>query len=164
MENPVFETPLPNQKDFSYWSDRFKLRQNKFKETSQIENRTVSISFKEDTLINFIGDTHVGSPNSYYDRLETEVKTILKKDNSFVILVGDLVDGFFFNPAQMEQIEQVQEQWAYVDSLLKTLASKSKILMGFAGDHDKWSQKMGVDPYYKFATELGAHYMHGVGN
>lgn len=161
---PVFETPLPGARGFPYWSDRMKTRQAQWKETSQIESRHIKVAFSNDTIINLIGDSHVGSPNTHYDRLDQEVKTILETPFSYVILVGDLVDGFFFTPAVFEQIEPAQEQWAYVDSLLKLLATHKRLIMGFNGDHDGWAKKMGVDPYYKFAEELGAYYMHGVGH
>ncbi len=165
-ELPVFETPLPGQeKKFDYWSERFRKRQEQYKETATlVEKQHVEISFKEDTIINFIGDTHVGSPEVHYDRLEQELTAIVNTPDSYVILLGDLVDGFFFNPPQALQMEQPQEQWAYVDSLMKYLSSNKRLLIGFGGDHELWATKSGPDPYYKFSQDLGAYYMHGVGH
>ena len=36
-----------------------------------------------------------------YERLEKEIDTIIAQPNSYVMLMGDLVDGFFWNPAQI---------------------------------------------------------------
>lgn len=166
-ELPVFETPLPGQeKKFDYWAERFRERQKQYKETAiLVEKQHVEISFNEDTIINFIGDTHIGSPEVYYDRLEQELRAIVNTPNSYVILVGDLVDGFMFNPPQALQMEQPQEQWAFTDSLMKYLSVNKRLLIGFGGDHDaSWFLKSGIDPYYKFSQDLGAYYMHGVGH
>ena len=162
-EHPLLETPLTGERPFEYWSERFRKRQEQWKETSSDEQNHVQISFKGDTIINFIGDTHVGSPNTFYDRLESELTAIINTPNSYVIMVGDLVDGFFWTPAVFEALEPVQEQYAYTDSMLRHLAKSRKLLIGFGGDHDQWPKKMGIDPYYKFSSELHAYYMHGVG-
>lgn len=158
----TFDTPLPLERPFQYWSDRFKRRQQEYKET--IDQRDhVEFTFHEDTLLNFIGDVHAGSPDSYYDRLEQEIGVIVNTPNSYAILMGDLVDGFFFNPAEFNQIEQAPEQFEYMRSLVKHLGDNGKLLVGFGGDHDLWAGKTGLDPYRTFARETGAHYMHGVG-
>jgi hypothetical protein len=128
-DTPILETPKTFPRTFEYWSDRFRRSQEIYKETSDIETDHVSIQFKGDTIINFIGDCHVGSPVTHYDRLEQEIKAITDTPNSYVILVGDLVDGFFFNPAQMEQIEQPPEQFDYMKSLIDHLAKNKKLLI-----------------------------------
>jgi len=165
-EFPVFETPMVGQeRPFEYWSERFRARQEQFKESSILtDHQHVTIQFNEDTIINFIGDTHVGSPNVFYDRIEQELTAIVNTPNSYVILCGDLVDGFFFNPAEFSAMEQPEEQWSYIDSLMKFLASNKRLLIGFGGDHDGWPKKMGTDPYYKFSNDLNAYYMQGVGH
>jgi len=167
-ELPVFETPLPGQEKTydKYWAERFRKRQEQYKETATlIEKQHIEISFKEDTIINFIGDIHAGSPEVHYDRLEQELAAIVNTPNSYVILLGDLVDGFLFNPPQSLQMEQPQEQWAFIDSLMKYLAGNKRLLIGFGGDHDlSWSLKSGIDPYRKFSQDLGAYFMHGVGH
>jgi len=162
-DTPILETPKTFPRTFEYWSDRFRRSQEIYKETSDIETDHVSIQFKGDTIINFIGDCHVGSPVTHYDRLEQEITAITDTPNSYVILVGDLVDGFFFNPAQMEQIEQPPEQFDYMKSLIDHLAKNKKLLIGFSGDHDTWATKMGVDPYEQF-NQIGAYYMRGIGH
>ncbi len=160
---PIMETPKKFPRDFGYWSDRFQRSQELYKETSDIETDHVTIRFKGDTTINFIGDCHVGATTTHYDRLEKEISAIVDTPNSYVILVGDLVDGFFFNPAQMEQVEQAPEQFLYMHALIDYLTKNRKLLIGFGGDHDGWAKKMGLDPYEQF-NSIGAYYMHGIGH
>lgn len=162
-EFPIMETPKKFPRDFSYWSDRFQRSQEIYKETNDIETDHVTIQFKGDTILNFIGDCHVGASTTHYDRLRQEVEAIVDTPNSYVVLVGDLVDGFFFNPAQMEEVEQAPEQFLYMHSLIDHLVKNKKLLIGFGGDHDQWAKKMGADPYEQF-NNLGAYYMHGIGH
>ena len=162
-ELPILETPKKFPRDFDYWSNRFQKRQETWQETSDVETDHVTIQFKGDTIINFIGDTHVGSPLTHYKRLEQEIKAIVDTPNSYVVLVGDIVDGFFFNPAQMEEMEQAPEQFAYMKALVNHLADKKKLLLGYGGDHDGWIKKLGLDPYEQF-NNIGAYYMQGVGH
>jgi predicted phosphodiesterase len=163
-ELPVFETPLAEDKGFHYWSQRFQERQEQYGETTQIRDR-VNIRFPQnDILITFIADTHPGNPQAHYKRLEQEVETIINTPNSYAVLVGDLVDGFFFTPAVHEAMEAVPEQFKYMESFLKYLSANKKLLVGFGGDHDGWTKKMGIDPYAKFEGDLGAYYIHGVGH
>ena len=161
IDTPEMVTPLPERKDFLYWSQRLKERQDQYRETSTHPEH-ITIKFPETTILNFIGDTHIGSPDTDYKRLEREINIIANTPNSYVVLLGDLVDGFFFNPAQFKQVEQPPEQWEYVNALLTFLASNKKLLVAISGDHDQWPTKMGVDPYAEFADNFQAYYMKGV--
>lgn len=163
LPEPQFKTPLPVPRPFDYWSQRFRTRQEQYQETAS-QKKFVDISFPGDITLNFIGDTHAGNPETHYKRLEQEVETIVNSPQSYIILVGDLVDGFFFNPAQMEEMEQVPEQFQYVNSLLKYIGEKKRLLFGFSGQHDSWVRKMGADPEAQFAQELGSFYFQGVGH
>jgi hypothetical protein len=163
VDSPEMGTEKKFPRDFGYWSDRFIRRQQEYGETSDVETDHVTIRFKKDTIINFIGDTHPGSPYTHYDRLEKEIKAIDETPNSYVVLCGDLVDGFWFNPAQMEQMEQPPEQFAYMQALINHLAQNRKLLIAFGGDHCGWAKKMGLDPY-SIMNNMGAYYMQGVGH
>lgn len=163
-ELPVFETPIPEKKDIYYWNERMASRQEQYQETVPHKENNVSISFKDDIIVNFIGDIHAGSPNTDYKRVAQELEVIVNTPESYVILGGDLIDGFFFNPAQFEQIEQTPEQIAYMHSLIDFLAENKRLLVGFGGDHDlDWPSKSGSNPYYDFPQKTGAYYMHGIG-
>jgi hypothetical protein len=139
----VFETPLPVVKPFNEWSERFEKRAKEFKETEVRKNHVV-IRFPQETLVNIIGDTHIGSPDTNYRRIYEEITSVVETTNSYLILLGDVVDGFFFNPAQMEQIEQPPEQFEYMKSMLRYLGENKKLLVGFGGDHDCLDSKTEV--------------------
>ena len=161
---PRFDTPLPTDKGFDYWSDRFQGRADQFQETAEVKNQHVEITLPGDVAcINFLGDTHVGSPYTDYDRIQREVETIVNTPNSYVMLMGDLVDGFFFNPAQFDQMEQSPEQFQYARSMIEYLAEKNRLLVGWGGDHDNWAKKMGLSAFTHFAEEAKAHYIYGLG-
>lgn len=160
---PVFDTPLSVQREFPFWSARFKDRQEQMKETNERRDH-VEITFHDRTLLSFIGDTHIGSPETDYTRLEQEIEAIVNTPNSYVCLLGDIVNGFFFNGAQMEEMEQIPEQIHYMRSLIRYLGESKKLLVGWGGDHDMdWFMKMGINPYSELAREGGGHYMHGIG-
>lgn len=163
QKQPIFETPLPTANSFSYWNQRFQDRQEQYKETAEVRQDHVSIAFPTDTLISFIGDIHAGSPDTNYRRVAEEVDAIVRTPNSYAVLVGDLVDGFFFNEAQMSAMEQPPEQYQYMHALVDYLAQHKKLLVGYSGDHDMWAKKMGLSAYAEFSQRTGAYYMRGVG-
>ena len=160
---PLFETPLAERKSFTdYWSPRFIQRQEEYQSAQEQTTNHVTISFPDSILLNFIGDTHVGG-DCDYRRLEQEVRSIIETPNSYVMVLGDLIDGFFFNEAQMAEIEQAPEQIKYVRSLLSYLGENHKLLIGWKGDHDRWHDKMGHSMYSDFAEFTHAYLMKGVG-
>lgn len=160
---PHLETPLPVPHDFGYWSNRFEHRATEYGEAVQRRNN-VTITFPpEKTILNFIPDLHVGSPEVSYKRIQQEAEVIVNTPNSYVIGLGDWIDGFFFNPAQFGEIEQAPEQFAYMKALLDYYAKNKRLLVAFGGDHDLWANKAGSDPYADFSQRTGAYYMQGVG-
>lgn len=163
-ELPVFETPFPVNRDWRYWSGRFQQRAEDYKEAVGLKESHVEIRLPENALVNFIGDLHAGNPWTFHDRIDQEIELILNTTNSFAVLGGDCVDGYFFNPAQMEQIEQAPQQYRYLRSLVHELGKQNKLLVAWGGDHDGWGKRMGYDPYVEFAENVGAHFMHGVGH
>lgn len=161
---PQFETPMPKVPDWEYWSSRFERKSQEYKEYAPNKERHVIIRLPNPSRVSFIGDLHAGNPWTYHDRIRQEIEVIRNTPNSFVVLGGDAIDGFFFNPAQMEQIEQTPEQMRYLRALITTLGEENKLLVAWSGDHDGWQKKQGVDPYTEFAEKVGAYFMHGVGH
>jgi hypothetical protein len=160
---PLFETPLPIKRNYSYWAARFRERQQQFIEVAQVKDHIV-VRLPSRSLIGLIGDTHIGSPTVDYSKLEQDVELIVNTPGAYLLLFGDIVDGFFFNPAQMEQMEQPPEQFQYMKSLVNYLGEHGKLLAGWGGDHDLWAEKMGLSAYEDFTETSGGHYMHGVGH
>jgi len=163
-EIPNMTTPHVKRLTFTdYWSPRFIKRQEEVLEAREQITNNVEIDFSDGPIcINFIGDIHAGGECDYR-RLAQEIETVVNTNNSYLMLFGDLIDGFFFNYAQMGQIEQTPEQIMYVKSLFKYLAENKKLLVGWGGDHDKWMDKMGNSMYADFAEATGAYFMYGVG-
>lgn len=160
---PTVHTPLPTKQGWVYWSDRFQERQKQYIEVAQGEQKHIEISFPDTVCLNLIGDLHAGSAWTDYDRIAKEAETIVSTPNSYVLALGDWVDGFFWNPAQMEQVEQVPEQIQYMNSLLEFYASHKRLLVAWGGDHCNWSKKLGSDAFSNFSDRFGAHYIYGVG-
>jgi UDP-2,3-diacylglucosamine pyrophosphatase LpxH len=157
---PEFITPIPQTKCFDYWSQRLIERQRIYMETAQNPNN-LEIQFHDDTLLAFISDIHLGSAYTDYQRLEAEVEAIVGTPNAYVWFLGDIVDAFFWMPANQDDIENVQEQYEYAQSLFKYLADHQKLIIGTAGNHDMWIKKSGVNPYTHFTEQTGAYFTHG---
>lgn len=159
---PIFHTPLPEKKDFHYWSEVAKIRQRQGLETEEFKN-SVEISLPHRSLLNLMADLHIGGLYTDYARIEAEIQKIVETQNSYLILVGDVVDNFFFNPAQQEDVVNVTNQWQYANALMEYVASQGKLLCAWCGNHDLWASKTGENPYADFSARTGAYLMHGVG-
>jgi UDP-2,3-diacylglucosamine pyrophosphatase LpxH len=161
LNNPEFLTPLPSAKDFQYWSERMQNRQKEYQEGT-LETNKVEVRLPETSSICFMSDLHVGGSDVNYKRIEQEVLSILQTPNAYAVVLGDAVDGFFFNPAQMEAIEQVPEQYQYIKTMFQALGKEKKVLAGLSGDHDGWAKKMGVSAYSEFSQQTGGALLEGV--
>lgn len=156
-------TDMPLVRNFEYWGKRFEERQAQYKESDGKRNN-VEIFFENEPIINFIGDLHVGATETNYKRINAEIEIISKTPNSYLMMLGDTVDGFFWGgESQFSQIEQAPEQFKYINSIYKKMAQDKKLLIAWGGDHCLWSQKSGADPYAEFSERFGAYYMQGVG-
>lgn len=161
LSKPEFLTKLPSTKNFQYWSERLQERQEEYQEAREGLNH-VEVRLPETSSICFMSDLHVGGADVNYKRIEQEILSILQTPNAYAVFLGDAVDGFFFNPAEMEQIEQVPEQYEYIQAMFKALGKEKKVLAGLSGDHDGWAKKMGLSAYSKFAEETGGALLEGV--
>lgn len=164
LTNPEFVTPLPVDRGFKdYYSPKFRKRAQEFQDSFELPTNHVEINLpNEVNCINFIPDCHVGSGFTDYNRIEQELDVIMGTPNSYVVFMGDLIDGFFFNSAQMEEMEQTPEQIQYMKAMFRYLSEDKRLLAAVGGDHDLWSKKMGVNPYAEFAEQYEAHYLHGM--
>lgn len=160
---PRFETPLPVDKDFDYWSDRMQRRQTEALSTEE-ERQHVRVGLEHRSLVSFIGDIHAGNAHTDYARVEAEVKAIVETPNSYAILMGDLIDNFFWSPPIHEADSPVPDQIEYAWSIIRRLGEKKKLLAGWTGNHcDTWGKKGGNTMYKRFSRDTGAYLMSGLG-
>lgn len=156
-------TDFPKEKDYDYWSNRFKNRQEEYNQAKEVINNKFELRLPERSVIAFIGDQHIGSAETDYQRIEEEVKDILKTDNAYVVLMGDTVDGYFWGgDAQYEEMEQVPEQYQYVRSMIDTLGKNNKLICAIGGDHDGWVKRGGFNPLKDFTERNNCFYSQGV--
>jgi hypothetical protein len=121
-------------------SQQFQTQQGQFHE---IHNQ-FGFTFPEPPVINLMSDLHVGHATTNYKRIEDEVNAIVSKENSYVILAGDLIDNLWWNPGQMQEMAQTPDQVAYLRSLITCLTEEGKLLHSIQGDHDGWLARAGV--------------------
>lgn len=160
-QQPVSRSAVPNTPTMSEWFERFKERQEKINQP----NNEVILRFLVPSIINLIGDWHIGHPTTNYKRIEDEVNIISGTPNSYVILMGDEIDNMGWNPGQYQEMEQTPEQIGFLRSIIKHLAGAQKLLHHIAGDHEAWTTKAGVNlqdelPPLGVSVSQGPTYFH----
>lgn len=159
---PVYKTPLVKQPSLKDYLQRAEDRKQAMKEAFQVSDNHVELTLPETSTVNFMGDLHFGNPNTDNKRIQQEIEVIKNTPNSFVMLMGDLVDGIFWGGAsQSEQNQTLSEQHGFLRAMFKEL--RGKIIAGVSGEHDsKWASKSGSDPYDIMTGETGAPYIRGI--
>jgi predicted phosphodiesterase len=157
---PDFRTPRSIQKTFQDYSEQFRQQQTDRGETYK---DYAEIQFFETPLINFQSDLHIGGEHTDYNRIEQEAELIVNTPNSFVILMGDLVDNFSFNPPAHETLDIVPEQIRFARELIKYYANNKKLLAVWQGNHDYWSMRQGVELYDYLLQDIDTYYFFGIG-
>jgi UDP-2,3-diacylglucosamine pyrophosphatase LpxH len=154
-QNPQFARPD------KYWMERFKERQEQFGQSEQ----EIKVALPRTSIINFVSDLHVGSPETDYVRLEAELNEIMQTPDSYVVMLGDLIDAFVFNPSQMEDMEQVPEQIALMREIITNLTKSNRLLGIIPGNHEDWQRRSGVNIYElitdtaKVPVQYGVNYL-----
>lgn len=142
------------------WTEEFIRRRDLREEFEGLpEEITLEIESKEPIIIATLGDIHAGGKELDYELLREDVRFIAAHPNAYAILGGDLIDGFFFNPAQDQQVASWNEQRMFIRSILDEL--DGKILFFIEGDHDMWAGKMGGTIYDQIRDEFGAEVVRG---
>jgi hypothetical protein len=91
-----------------------------------------------------MSDLHIGHATTDYKRIEDETNAIVGKANSYVLLAGDLIDNLWWNPGQLQEMEQTPQQVGFIKSFIETLVAEGKLLHSINGDHDGWLMRAGV--------------------
>lgn len=102
--------------------------------------------FQQEPTINFMSDLHLGG-DCDYQRVQSELNAVMGKRDSYVVLAGDIMDSFCFQPAQMEQIEQVPEQIKLARDIIGKLTQANRLLAVIPGNHEEWMRRSGVNIY-----------------
>ena len=159
-------TDFPARRDFANWTDVVARRQEERKELLDIPDKVaVEIRSRSPFLLSIFGDVHAGAEQFNARRFAEDVRAT-KEAEGYSMALGDLVDAYFFNPGENEQILNNEEQILYMRSALDELAEDNKLIAGWAGDHCTWqADKMGSRTlYHRFEEEYGAHYLEGISN
>lgn len=95
----------------------------------------------------FVGDLHCGGMGVDYPRMEREFALINQMPNTWVILMGDLVDNFVYGRLinlRLNTTFSVDEEWALARKALQLVSPK--LLASVGGNHDAWTQlTSGID-------------------
>jgi len=136
-------------------------RATQMKELSAI-HETAAITLPESSTIHIISDVHLGNAHVNVERFRQEIEAIRHTPNSYILFMGDLVDGIFWGGASGgEQSLSLGEQHGLLRSLFRSL--NGKIIAGVSGEHDsKWATKTGSDPYEIMEEITGAPYLRGI--
>ena len=157
-----FVTPVPIQKDVNSWLDEAQIRADSMNEFSLISENHIEVNLPRTSIVNVMGDLHFGHPDTNYQRIEQELEVIRNTGDSYVLLVGDLVDGIFWGgESGGEQSMGIKEQHGFLRSFFDSL--KGKVVAAVSGEHDsKWAARSGIDPYEVMTEEMGVPYIRGV--
>lgn len=143
----IREKTYGRQPSFYEWVDEFSRRRDLRNEVEGIPSEIdITIETNEPVVIALIGDPHAGGYEVDYELLAHDIAFISQLKQGYVIFGGDVIDGFFFNPAQDGEIASFNQQRMFNNSMIKEVG-EDKILYFEEGDHDMWSSKMGATIY-----------------
>ena len=155
-------TPIAKTRDIGDYLIAADKRSEQMKEITAKSENEVKISIPRTSNIHFMGDLHIGHPNTNHKRIHQELEAIANSGDDYVVLVGDIVDGMFWGgESQAEQSLSLSEQGGALKALFRKL--RDKVLFAVSGEHDsKWASRSGGDPYGMLADETGAPYVRGI--
>lgn len=136
--------------------EQFLSRQEQVKEPKP----NLKFYFQNEPIVNMIFDGHWGE-DCDYNRQQAELNAIMGKRDSFTILGGDMITSFAFNPAQMEQIEQVPRQIQLASEIIDKLIEANRLLLIVPGNHEAWMKRQGVN-IYELLTKGRVPVVYGV--
>lgn len=114
--------------------------------------------FDKSITIYPVGDVHLGSLEHNQEEWEKFIKKVLAEQNSYVILVGDLINNATRSSVSnvFEDVLRPAEQKEKMVQYLKPLAEEGRIICGVPGNHERRSGKdADDDPMYDIMCQLG---------
>jgi len=138
-------------------------RIKQIKSFETVSPNQIEISLPRTSVVSFIGDQHMGHINTDHDLILAEIEAIKNSPDTYVLFLGDSVDGIFWGgESGGQQVASLTEQHKMRRSMFREL--KGRVLAGFGGEHgSKWAAKSGPDPMDDFTELTDAPYIQGVG-
>lgn len=156
----VQKTPLNEAFNFERWQQIAQRRRDERLEfegyPSEVE---IEIPTQTPICIAFMGDNHIGGLYHDYEMMGLHTNLVAEHPLMYAALQGDLIDGFFFNPAQDGQVESFKEQEAHAIAMLERM--NGSLLYATVGDHDAWAERVGAGFYSSFVRKYGIHLLRG---
>lgn len=168
-QTPVYDTPLPENKDFNYWNERFAERAKQKRETDEAVKFAHITLPDHPCLVNYMADEHGGNEYAHYLSIMRHSRLIKETPYSYVASGGDVADWYAnFAPIQAyNESEQFPEQAEWMWSFFRYFndgVNPNKMLFANVGNHDdKWAKKTGLSPYHDFSRRFGAYLFRGIG-
>jgi hypothetical protein len=138
----------PEDVDWREWVDLWGDTLEREKKIDPINTKlTVNLSHLTDPInICFAGDLHMGGGFTNHKLIRDTIEFILETPNTYLALVGDVIEGFLPSFRSAEAREQmpasVKSQIAAYRSLVNELLSENCLLWATWGDHDgMWMEK-----------------------
>lgn len=151
------------ERNFNEWQKEVIRRRTSRKELGGIpERQKINFNGKKPMTFALIGDTHAGSDNCEYEMFGATVELVAQHPQVKSVLMGDLIDAFFWNQALQGDMLSHNEQLHYMQSALEKM--DGQIVGAYKGNHERWSEKTTVSPlYYKWIEKYGTPYFEGKG-
>jgi len=157
---------LPENPTVDEWANAF-LGAQGFRERVSDRELQCEATIKTDkpVAVSWLGDWHIGSPNTDYHRLYRDVEFIRNTDRLYCCISGDRADmfvpGFKDATAVMGQIMPPDIQLDAVDALVDSI--KEKVVAAIGGNHDTMARRRtGVDAERQIRRKWPFSYMpHG---
>ena len=151
--------PRPLVEQLSGLEERIKRQ----KSLETVSPNSIEITLPRTSTIAWIGDQHMGHINTDHQQILAEVEAIKNAPDTYVIFLGDSVDGIFWGgESGGEQVAGLTEQHRIRRAMFREL--KGKVIAGFGGEHgSKWASKTGPDPMDDFTELTDAPYIQGTG-
>ena len=108
------------------------------------ELQEINFNGEQPVTLALIGDVHAGADNCDYELFGATVELVKNNPNVKAVLMGDLIDAFFWNQALQGDMLNHNEQMMYMQSALE--AMDGEIVGAFEGNHERWAEKSTISP------------------
>jgi UDP-2,3-diacylglucosamine pyrophosphatase LpxH len=151
------------RRSFEEWQGEVLRRKESREDLQGIpEVQRINFNGKEPVTLALLGDVHAGADNCDYELFGETIELIKNDPQVKAVLMGDLIDAFFWNQALQGDMLNHNEQLHYMQSALDAI--DGEIVGAFKGNHERWSEKTTVSPlYYKWIEKYGTPYFEGKG-